>query len=262
MSALNRPPRSAAEVAALEALDSTQRLAFVRERGSSLAAETLVYLMRLGYAERDTVLLEMAAKELLGHPDGAGNLKGGHCEPIIGSIARTSFPQNARDRQTEFRQRCLAAALLEIRAGAETKHYWEERFGAAFRTKCIDVRRKLHNEERREVLGSELRDDDEDAWAESVVDPRSDDSVVLALHHLLRTERDAALWQAVNALPPRQREALLLRYREQLPIAGAGPRTICSVMRISEANGHKLLNKALARLRKNPELNSLWRDGA
>lgn len=260
MNALNRPPQSAAEVAAIEVLDPTQRLAFVRANGPSLAAETLVHMMRVGYAERDTMLVREGVRYLLGFDDGAGRLRGGHCEGIIGAIARRSFSPDARDHQSEFRQRCLVEALTAIQAGADSKPYWESRFYDAFRKRCLDVRRKLLTEERREMLGSELQEAEEEGWEQSVVDSSTDTSVAQALQLLLRVERDEALWRIINSLPDRQRQAFLLRFHTDLPVTGRGLRTVCRVMGISEANAHKLINKACARLREHPDIRFLWRD--
>jgi RNA polymerase sigma factor (sigma-70 family) len=57
--------------------------------------------------------------------------------------------------------------------------------------------------------------------------------------------RDPALWARVRALPPRQREAVALRYLADLPY-----REIARIMQTTEAAARRSVFEGLARLRK------------
>lgn len=62
---------------------------------------------------------------------------------------------------------------------------------------------------------------------------------------LLRREAMERLWQAVEALPPRQRAVLILR-----DIEGLTPAEACNILGLSETNHRVLLHRARTRVRE------------
>jgi RNA polymerase sigma-70 factor (ECF subfamily) len=67
-------------------------------------------------------------------------------------------------------------------------------------------------------------------------------------HKLLRVELGAQLQEAVNALPPAQREVIVLR-----DVEGWESQEVCEVLGVSEANQRVLLHRARARVRSELE---------
>lgn len=258
MPPLQRPPRSAEEIAEIAILGNTQCHAYVRERGAELAAETLVYVMREANQRQDTTLFQLAATHLLGRPGTGRRWIGGHCEPIVVNLAVLFGFGDRLERRVEFRSQCIRALLRAISAGRDAKGYWEERFGDAFRKSCIDEARRMVAFDARHLLGEDASDEADLNWADGVPDPSSDAEENDALAILASLDGDSRLLNATRALPPRQARAVFLRYFDGFAITGKGADTVANVMGISEAGVHKLLNKAYARLRADPNLRGIW----
>jgi RNA polymerase sigma factor (sigma-70 family) len=75
--------------------------------------------------------------------------------------------------------------------------------------------------------------------------PLADPSAVDGRSEPLEPARDEALWQAVGALPSRQRSAVVLRYVADLP-----HRDIAAAIGCSEEAARRSLHEGLAKLRK------------
>ena len=83
---LQRPKRSAEQIAALPPFGSAVREAHVRANGASYEPETLVYLLRESIDRADTALFNHLGHLLIGQIDGR-ECTGGQCERIIMSVA-------------------------------------------------------------------------------------------------------------------------------------------------------------------------------
>jgi RNA polymerase sigma factor (sigma-70 family) len=260
MSSLDRPEKSAAEIAAIVTLGTTQSHAYVRDHGAELSAETLICIMRGAKQRQDTALFELAGVFLLGRPGSDGRWTGGHCESVLAKLANTFGFRDQLERRVEYRSQCITELMRAIHAGTDKKPYWEERFGDAFRKACIDAARSMVRDER-VALGQDLVGEDDTDWDDGVPDPRTDDANDDALTRLARQDRDSRLLNAVRLLPPRQSQAVLLHYFEERAIAGQSADSVAAVMGISETAVHKHLAKARARLRADTNLLPIWPEG-
>jgi len=83
-------------------------------------------------------------------------------------------------------------------------------------------------------------------WRRRQVEQGSAQSLQSACRDL--DERDIALWLAVSALPPRQREAVVLKY-----VADLSEREVAATLKISTGGASALLAKARESLRKSLE---------
>ncbi len=255
MRPLQRPEKSAAEIAELPALGTTQCSAHVREHGHAFAPETLVYLMRQATALRNTALFEMCGRFLIGQPTQGGSWSGGHCEPIIASLSRAHGFARDIDLRTAFRAQCLGKAFMAIHAGRDKKPYWEERFGDALWTSCIDVARSLRRPRQKEMEAGLAASDDADIDNFDRGEPLLDETI---LAELAKPHHQAAVLAAVRALSPRQAEAATLRWMEGRHIEGNGHDTVAAIMGITPRAVHAHLDKAFGALRANPTLRHIW----
>ncbi len=106
---------------------------------------------------------------------------------------------------------------------------------------CLDHRRKNRWWQRW------ARDERDDPSGESLLD-RQPAPAVDPVDALGRERAVSSLWAAVDRLAPRQRAAVILRVREDLPTG-----EIATVLRCSEATVRVHLHRALAALRKTVE---------
>ena len=245
---LQRPKRSADQIAALPPFGSAEREEFVRARGASFVPETLVYLLRESAQRADTSLFHLLGTLLVGRIDGDTHT-GGHCESIIMSVAVSVGLHRDRTRLQEFRARVYRAMWHAIQAGAEEKHFWEERFGAALKDKCIELARRLSAERRRQLHREVDVDDPE-------VLPALSDRGRAAEHGLGAIDAEAIL-RAIDDLPDRQRLAAFLTWTEGRQIASDSADCVTRIMGISETAVHNLLVKARARLAVHPIIREL-----
>ena len=245
---LQRPKRSADQIAALPPFGSAEREAFVRTRGASFAPETLVYLLRESAERADTSLFHFIGTLLVGQVDGDG-CTGGHCEAIIMSVAVSVGLHRDRNRLKEFRARVYRAMWTAIQAGADEKHFWEERFGAALKDKCIELARRLGAERRRQLHQEE--DVDDPAVRSALSDQGR------AADHGLGSLDAEAISQAIDELPDRQRRAAFLTWVEGWPVVGQSGDCVAKMMGISETAVHNLLAKARAKLAAHPVIRDL-----
>lgn len=257
MRELHRPPKSAAEIEALPSLGTTECTAHVHQHGHSFAPETLVYLLRETISARNTALVEMCAKFLLGSRDGDTGWKGGHCEGMIAKCARKFGFLSNRELLLAFRARCLSALWKAIYSGRERKPFWEERFGSAFKATCIDVARALRRPQYRDMEAGLAVDSEANVDVDDV-DPGVELIDDVVLHHLSQPHISAAFAQALLTLPPRQRQALSLRYDEGRDVEGSGDATVAAIMGITPRAVYKHLEKGLAVLRADPGLRAIW----
>jgi DNA-binding CsgD family transcriptional regulator len=255
MRPLQRPANSAAEIEALPPLESTEGSAHVRQHGQSYAPETLVYLMREAIKLRNTMLFEMGYKFLIGEPRG-GRWEGGHCERTIASLARAYGFYTNRDLRLGFRSRCLVSLSEAIYAGRAAKPYWEERFGDAFKKACIDAARSLSLPRNRDMEAGVTRDSD-DVIDVDDLDPEIPLIDAEVAERLSKPHHEAAVLQAVRALPHRQGQAVML-WLEGHPIEGPADDTVAKIMNISPRAVYKHLRNALPTLRALADIRAIW----
>ena len=139
---LQRPERSARQIAALPPFGSAEREAHVRANGASYEPETLVYLLRESIDRADTALFNHLGHLLIGQIDGR-ECTGGQCERIIMSVAMSLGLHRDDDRLREYRAMVHASMWHAIHAGVQTKHFWEERFGLALKDTSLDIAARL-----------------------------------------------------------------------------------------------------------------------
>jgi DNA-directed RNA polymerase specialized sigma24 family protein len=260
MSDLRRPAKSAAEISALPPLGTTQGMQHVRDNGEGFAPETLVYIMREALARKEPTLFELGAMLLVGRRV-AGRWQGGHVEGTMARLARHYGFDGDVDMRHDFRSECLSVLFAAIHAGLEREHFLEERFGRAFKTRCIDVARRLHAQRRQEnrLL---VNDVDDVAMGDTAKDHRTDALEDGLLASIARPEHERVVLAAMRALPPRQSQAAMLRWIERRPIEGNGAHTVANIMDISPTRVHQLLQQALRALRANEALRAIARGEA
>lgn len=257
MDDLRRPPKSAAEISALPPLGTTQCSAHVREHGQTFSPETLVYLIREATLRRDTALVELSARLLIGQRGRSDRWEGGHCEATIAKLGRSYGFCRDPELRKAFRSGCLAKLVDAIHAGREEKHYWEERFGDAFKMACIDVARSLRQPRNRDMEAGVTGDSD----AEIDVDDLDGGTGLIdepILKRIATPHHTSALLKATRALPRRQRHAVFLAWIEGRAIEGDGTDTVAAIMGITPRAVYKHLEKARATLSANPDLRAIW----
>lgn len=254
---LHRTAKSAAEIAALPELGTTQCLAHVRLNGSGYTAETLVHLLRASLGLHDTAFFELCGRFLIGTRGPDARWHGGHCEGVIFNLGRSfGFLANS-ELMREFRTNCHGEMWKAIH-NHNGHSFWEMRFGLAFRQKCIEVarslvRRSTPTDQRRYVTG--------DAGQEEIdrfADPNQamiDEEVAARLSNPIHRE---VILGAVRRLPKRQAAAVLLAWIEGRQIEGPGDDTVSSLMGITPRGARQLLAKARMTLRANPAISAIW----
>lgn len=262
MRPLQRPRKSVAEIEALPALGSTQCSAYVREHGSGFAPETLVFVMREAKRLNDTLMFELAATLLIGREAPAGRWTGGHCEPTISSLSRAYGFWSGYNLRIAFRRECLHALWEAIHAGRELKPYWEERFGHAFKARCIDMARSLERARNRNMEADEALDAEHAVDVDDLADGASEEVEDGIIAEMSRSQDELVVMNAIRALTPRQGMAVTLAWMEGRQIEGEDGDTVSAIMGISPTAVYKLLRKALIPLRANPALRAIWSEEA
>jgi len=254
--ASERSARSAAEIAALPELGTTEFGAFVRTHGTTLSAETLVYIVRRVRAEPNTAMLGDCCRLLLGHETETGAVAGGHCEGIIVNLARYFGFSDVRETRHEFRRSCYMALWEEI---GRDDGLLEYKFGLVFRGKCIDVAKSMIRAKRRSAdTANAAEDDDGPVDVDGLTDEEAVTIEEAVLNRLARPIHQKVLLQALRRLTKRQAHAALLAWVERIPIDGKDARTVACIMEISPTAVHKLLRKARETLQADPAVRAIW----
>lgn len=237
---LNRPPKSAAEIATLPAFDSTECAQLVRTAGSSFEPETLVYIIREAIRAKRTELVVVAG-ECLATP---GTPPGRARTPVDRALTRTArvfgFMKNPA-LLDEFCKACLDLMWDGILAGREEKPFWEVNFRHTFRAKCIDAGRPLYHRSRRYVS------------IESVPNLTQGDPSIVILAQI-GIER---ILEAISRLPPPEARVAMLHWVEKRPVDSPDPGSVARIVGLSPSHVHNLLRNARARLAGDPAIQDL-----
>jgi RNA polymerase sigma factor (sigma-70 family) len=235
------------EIADLPEMGSTALYKHLSARGGSLAPETLVHVMRAAEAAHRTDLFDQAGALLFGVQDENGNVRGGCCEKILRACARKRHFVDDAALYLDFSQRVYDLALKEIRARWEEQPFWEVNFRTAFYRRALQVAKSIRRAQRRDLtvpFEEELL---------PCVDAEKTERFILGeVNHQV-------LCEVIEGMPARQREAATLAWIVGYPKAGGGD-TVASIMDVSEANVHKLLEKARARLMADPRVRAMLED--
>jgi hypothetical protein len=239
---LVRPPKSAAEIATLPAIASTECTLVLSGAGHAFDPETLVYVIREAVDVRKTELVQVAALHLMGagEPTEPGSRRT-PAEKVIWAVARRfGFSSDLRILD-EFWRACLDAMWDALLAGREEKPFWEANFGQALFAKCLDVGRPLYRRWKKEVP------------MESVptlqgVDVSGD---------LLARLGEEAILQAIRRLPTKEAHAAMLHWVDGRPVDSPEPGSVMNVMKLSARQVHNLLSSAQGRLARDPVVRDL-----
>lgn len=240
-----RPERSRDEIASLPSIGTTACLQFLREAGRQLAPETLVYVIREAARARNTELVQLCGRYLIGAGEPVDS--GAHmteAERIIASVGRRFGFDGDDAVLEEFWRACLDAAWRAILEGSERKPFWERAFGRALYAKCIDVGRPLYRRRSKETR----------------LDLNRDRIEVGILEAMIARQGAEMILRAIRDLPEEESHAAMLRWIEKRPIASPDPRAITHVMGLSPRHIHTLLNRARGRLGRHPSIRSLRED--
>ena len=202
----------------------------VRREGRHLTLETPAFLVRKALGDRDPELTETAAAHLLVRS-----------RPIAVSVSWALRPEDRKDVHSEGIRDMFVALQA---ATSEKPTFWEERFGRAYKQRCLDAIRR-----RRTKLPEATVSVHDVSEKTSRLD-QGDLSAEIAD----RIDRET-LQQIISELPPRQAAAATLRWIERRQISG--PESVSEVMGISPAMVHRHLRNARERLKKIPRFRAL-----
>jgi DNA-directed RNA polymerase specialized sigma24 family protein len=237
---LQRPRRSAEEIAALPPVGTTEWEVYVRGKASAFSPETLVRVIRQAAGLRNTALVEWLGHVLRGLPGPDGRWSGGYCDRIILAVAVRRRLHADRQLLHEFRENCHIAMWKAILAGWKKKPFWELRFGLVLKNACIDEARKLIRTLARVLpLSPHIADDrpsgsvDEEVW-QRIVEEATED--------------------AVRRLPPDQARVAFLSIVLRLPVESKVYPSVSKTLGITPRWAHELLGRAKASLKADPHL--------
>ena len=225
-----RPPKSMAEIERLSALGPTDRKDTIRQEGCHLTPETLAFLVRECLGDGDTELLETVAAHLLERS-----------RPIAESVSRVLRPEDRKDVHSEASRRMFLS--LQAATGEEPT-FWEERFGQAYKQRCIDAVRTHRTKLRKATVS--VHDVSEDT--------KRLDEIDVSTEVAERIDRET-LQQIISELPPREAAAVTLRWIEGKNVSGSD--SVSEVMEISPSMVHRHLRSARERLTKIPRVRAL-----
>jgi hypothetical protein len=257
MTDLSRPKQSAAEIAALPPLGTTQCVAHVRANGQAFAPETLVYIMREVIASGDTSLVELCTRLLVGKQVEGGRWQGGYCEGTIVTLASKYRLNTHEDLMRAFRARCFQGVWKAIFAGRIKKPFYEENFAHAFWQQCIDAKRSLVRRGARDMEAGITDDTDDAVDVDHVVVEGAELLDEKTINKLMSPLHEAELLDAIRALPKRQSHAAFLNWVEQLPVEGAEG-SVSAIMGVSARAIYALLEKARSTLQSDPAIRAIW----
>lgn len=251
---LQRPLKSAAEIAALPELSAPEFDDHLEKHGPGFDPETLVYILRKLQDSKDTTRFRRCGEFLVGIHQQNGSIEGGHCEGIIRNLAkafRLLEPEILRD----YRADCYALLWREISARRPKSGIWEERFGLAFRARAIDAARSLHRKRNREKMLLPLVEEGEEAVEGLEEEGALDDMVSSTINREL-------LLLVLQQLPPKQAMAAHLVWVEGWLIESEDREetTAATVMGITGRMVRKHLRSARERLRVDPLLRAILED--
>ena len=228
-----RPPQSVSEIAELDGLSRSDLLCRVHERGDEFGLETLAYLLRKGLREGDHDLVREAAE---------------HIPPHLEPIARKAARRWGLDWE-EVYQEALAVMWKDFITKQDVPLiYWEERYYGAFKKKCMTIVKQM----------SRCKADDDEL--QHVLAEEVDRGDLLGVEDAVRTLDPRAIVTVLRGLSLKQRQAVVLAWREGRPISGREG-SVSHVMGISPSMVHRHLRLAalkIAELREtDPELRRL-----
>lgn len=250
---LQRPPRSASEIAAIPAIESPAATSHIYRHGEVFEPETLVYILRELILVSDTSLFNHCGQLLVGHHDSEGRWSGRHCEPIIMSVAVSFGLHHDESTLRDFRSEVHSEIWRAIHAGRETKHFWEERFGMALKSKCIEIARKLSRRMRSEAADAELDTERTGEGLSATLDSNSVEA------HVFSSINEAVLIKAIQALPQRQMRAAYLVWIEHRPVEG-DEESAARILSVTPRAVYKLLAKARETLRNDRAIRTMLED--
>ena len=125
---LARPAKSKVEIERLCTLNPTDRMIAVRREGRHLTLETLAFLVRKALGDRHPELTETAAAHLLERS-----------RPIAESVSWALRLEDRKDVHSEGIRDMFVALQA---ATSEKPTFWEERFGRAYKQRCLDAIRR------------------------------------------------------------------------------------------------------------------------
>jgi hypothetical protein len=253
---LQRPPRSAVEIAALPAFGTAAFESYVHARGKEFEPETLVYILRESITASDTSLFNHCGRLLIGDRDEGGRWSGRHCEPIIMTVATDFGFCHNEALLREFRTEVYGEIWRAIYADRSAKHFWEERFGLALKYKCIDVARRLNRQRQREQRHERRQLEwESETLAEEQDQKRVEDDVLERID-------ERVLLRAIRKLPPRQSRAAFLVWVEGRPVEGEDDGSAAKVLDVTPRGVYKLLANAKTTLTSDPVIRTMLDDAS
>jgi len=237
-----RPSKSAAEIATLPPMGSTECAQFLRGAGPSLEPETLVYVIREATGIRNTELIQLASMHLVGTGDlGPPGTTRTHAERVILSVARRFGFNRDPAVLDEFFRACFDGMWDAILAGRSRKPFWEASFRNALYSKCIDIGRPVYHRWRKDVPIETLP-------------PLSGPDV---LGQTLALMGEETILEAIRKLPPSEAQASMLHWVEARPVDSPDPGSVKNLMGLSARQVHNLLANARRRLAQDPAVRAL-----
>lgn len=225
-----RPPKSMAEIERLSALGPTDRRTTIQREARHLTLETLAFLVREGLTADDPELTETAATHLLRRS-----------RPIAESASKVL---RAEDRE-DVHAAAIRDMFLSLQSATGGKlTFYEQRFGRAYKQRCIDAVRKRRRKLQQATVS--VYDVPEDTGRRDQRD--------LSEEIAERIDR-ATLQQIISELPPRQAAAITLRWIDGRRISG--PDSVSEIMGISRRMVHRHLRNAEERLKTLPRFRAL-----
>jgi hypothetical protein len=240
----SRAKRASREIAQLPDLTSEAGLREIGLQLNGYTAETLVYLIRRLGSDGTSTRLRTRAEFLLmspalGHPDAV------RLERLLDQLARELGPDiNKRERFLDI----FADLFREQLRSDHPKHLrWEQNFMLRAHSRAIDARRKTRRESKRKLKAVSLNDEGVPEPA-GLPDPEEE-----LLRGLAGTP---VLDAAMEGLTLRQKAVLELWLDGHPQSRDNGPQeSIQTLLGIKNKQAvYDFLKKALARIRKNPEV--------
>lgn len=227
---LARPPESHAEIRRLSALDPTERRNVVRTEGSQLTLETLAHFVRIGGSGGDPELSDAAARHLL-----EGSRR------IANSVLKVLPPADREDARAEV----IRDMLMSLgNAAGEEPTFWEQRFGHAYKQRCIDAVRRRRTKMYMATVSLEDAPEHHNLPAPT------------ALAKQVHISIDRHQLQAIiGELSDEQARAVTLRWYRDLPVSGPG--SVAEIMGISRQMVYQHLRNAYRLLKMKPRFRAL-----
>ena len=202
----------------------------VRRDGSRLTLETLAHFVRMGGRDGDPELSDAAARHLI-----HGSRR------IANSVLMVLPPADREDARGEV----MLDMLMSLRnADGEEPTYWEQRFGRAYKQRCIDAVRRRRTELEKTTVSLEDAPEHHNQPDPTEV---ADEVAITIDRHQLR--------EIVGELSDEQARAVTLRWYKDLPVSGAG--SVAEIMGVSREMVSRHLRNAYRLLKMNPRFRAL-----